>query len=283
MPPKTVTQLLRRASLRKRARIESVADYEDVKLKPKPPVVTVGIDDKIAALERDLQQASESSNSSGISSDSEAETYGSDDSSGERPSKLVSSLSKERIEPLPLHLLPTPGCGMPKDRKKSKRSSPTPPTSGLEMAVKDLLANYEARSSERVPFYCRICKFQGCSVEELEAHKREPLHEVAVKKERKISNCSLCKKQFTSPPQLKEHLSGKAHREKLLAAMSKQGKWVPGKGLPQRGASETPGYRGRAVGSLGGHERNGRMGIRWRGGSHEGRGRYGKARGRGWC
>lgn len=41
------------------------------------------------------------------------------------------------------------------------------------------------------------------SLEELQRHKEEPLHLETAKKERKISTCSLCKKQFTSPPQLK--------------------------------------------------------------------------------
>lgn len=40
------------------------------------------------------------------------------------------------------------------------------------------------------------------SLEALEKHKQEPLHQEATKKERKISRCTLCKKQFTSPPQL---------------------------------------------------------------------------------
>ena len=41
------------------------------------------------------------------------------------------------------------------------------------------------------------------SLEDLERHREEPLHLVATKEERKVSTCNLCKKQFTSPPQLK--------------------------------------------------------------------------------
>lgn len=44
--------------------------------------------------------------------------------------------------------------------------------------------------------------FALTSLEELEEHKLELLHQEAAKKERKISRCTLCKKQFTSPPQL---------------------------------------------------------------------------------
>lgn len=40
------------------------------------------------------------------------------------------------------------------------------------------------------------------SLEALEKHKQEPLHLEVTKKERKLSKCSLCKKQFTSPAQL---------------------------------------------------------------------------------
>lgn len=45
------------------------------------------------------------------------------------------------------------------------------------------------------------------SLESLERHKQGELHQEASKKERKISTCSLCKKQFTSPPQLKVNIA----------------------------------------------------------------------------
>ncbi|CAM9308309.1 unnamed protein product [Sphacelaria rigidula] len=153
------------------------------------------VDDKIAALERELRSSSD-----GISGDGEDSGSGSESSSGTDEDrddasaagrgskhnggsthKLVSPLDAEKIQPLPRHLLPLPGCGV---SKKSKTSGDVPPTkaskkrrrdgadknadgggpgvsAGLEGAVKELLANYEARSSERVPFYCRVCKFQG--------------------------------------------------------------------------------------------------------------------------
>lgn len=57
---------------------------------------------------------------------------------------------------------------------------------------------YRARNSIFITYNCPMF-----SLEELERHKREPLHLEATKKERKMSKCSLCKKQFTSPPQLK--------------------------------------------------------------------------------
>eukprot|EP00903_Cladosiphon_okamuranus_P009534 g9082.t1 len=209
------------------------------------------VDDQIAALERELQGSSsegsssdssdeESSGSAGSGEDDDNETQatGASTANGRehrRQLKLVSPLETEKIEPLPAHLLPRPGCGMPKANSKKKPKSNKAKgrpkgegggaagpaqSQGLDSAVKELLANYEARSSERVPFYCRVCQFQGESLEDLQRHKEEPLHLEAAKKERKVSTCSLCKKQFTSPPQLKEHLAGKAHLERLQAVMN---------------------------------------------------------------
>ncbi|CAM9444013.1 unnamed protein product, partial [Ectocarpus sp. 6 AP-2014] len=224
----------------------------------------VAVDDQIAALERELKGANDSS-SDAESSSSDDDSAGSKEDRGagrerRRVAKLVSPLEAEKIEPLPAHLLPRPGCGVHKDKKKKNKPSAAVgttalpgPSQGLDSAVKELLANYEARSSERVPFYCRVCKFQGDSLEALEKHKEEPLHVEAAKKERKISKCSLCKKQFTSPPQLQEHLAGKAHLEKLQSTMSRQGKWVPGgRGGPGSEGSAN-GYSGRENG--GGHWR----------------------------
>eukprot|EP00752_Nemacystus_decipiens_P010224 g9110.t1 len=221
------------------------------------------VDDQIAALERELQANSEDSSSS--SSDDErpeeanggAATTTTGSRERRRQLKLLSPLEAEKIEPLPGHLLPRPGCGMPKANKSKKNKkpkgggpndggdaaggkAPAAPSQGLDSAVKELLANYEARSAERVPFYCRVCQFQGKSLEDLERHKEEPLHVVATKKERKVTFCNLCKKQFTSPPQLKEHLAGKAHFERLQAVMARQGKRVPG-GREGRGRQEGSG------------------------------------------
>ncbi|KAG5188387.1 hypothetical protein JKP88DRAFT_136613, partial [Tribonema minus] len=93
--------------------------------------------------------------------------------------------------------------------------------SGLEGAVNELLANYEAKSAERIPYYCRVCKFQGASVEDLAAHRQTQLHTEASTRERRVSFCKLCRKQFTSPPQLREHVQGRAHKERLELVMRK--------------------------------------------------------------
>lgn len=153
------------------------------------------VDDQIAALERELQGSSEDSSSSNSTSDDESSSSTSEDdddrpekANGDRSSSsrerrrqlnIVSPLEAEKIDPLPAHLLPRPGCGVPKanskKKKKPKKATGRPkddggvgaggtapaPSQGLDSAVKELLANYEARSSERVPFYCRVCQFKG--------------------------------------------------------------------------------------------------------------------------
>lgn len=197
--PPSVSQLLKRAGLAKRARATGkssstseasinhiISNKNGSTLKRKLSVSDEkeagelgveepkddGVDDRIAALERELEQgtdSSEGSSSSDTGDDSDVET-----STGKREGnettgvfKFVSSLEAEKIEPLPVHLLPLPGCGMPKrsssrEEKRSKVTrAPTKQSSGLDSAVKELLDNYEARSSERLPFYCRVCKFQG--------------------------------------------------------------------------------------------------------------------------
>lgn len=148
-------------------------------------VRSAAVDDRIEALERELEGNGNSSNSSNDESSSSEGSEDEDDGSGgedsrstddrqRRELKLSSALQAEKIEPLPAHLLPRPGCGITKASKSTKKPKKRPrdggeaiaaqgpeQSRGLESAVKELMANYEARSSERVPFYCRVCKFQG--------------------------------------------------------------------------------------------------------------------------
>lgn len=143
----------------------------------------LAVDDQIAALERELEDGGDSSSSG--SDDSSSSEGSEDDADGDRSDqdrkrrpllKFASPLEAEKIEPLPSHLLPRPGCGMQKASSKKKKPKKTGgpkvegkpdvaatpgPSRGLDSAVKELMANYEARSSERVPFYCRVCQFQG--------------------------------------------------------------------------------------------------------------------------
>jgi hypothetical protein len=93
--------------------------------------------------------------------------------------------------------------------------------SGLESIVSELL-NYKPSSSERRPFWCRVCRFQGNSQEDLLAHRGTDIHRIATEKERKLSYCKICKKQFTSPDQLEGHLKGKQHSERLAYLKAKR-------------------------------------------------------------
>ena len=88
--------------------------------------------------------------------------------------------------------------------------------------MKELLRDYQPTSSERKPFWCRVCYFQGNNEDELKLHRTTELHLAATEKERKLSYCSICKKQFTSPDQLKAHLQGKQHMLRLERIKSSQ-------------------------------------------------------------
>ena len=80
--------------------------------------------------------------------------------------------------------------------------------------------------SERLPFACRLCKFQGASEEELWQHRAGEAHKRAVELEKKACFCRLCRKQFTSAVQLSEHLKGAAHAATLERRMRASGQCV---------------------------------------------------------
>lgn len=145
--------------------------------------------------------------------------------------KIISSLQEqERIEPLSAEFLPAarcntsnatePGEKSSKSRKRAIRFVDEPTAeqvaiSGMEKTVREMLAHYEPVSQDRRPFYCRVCSHQADSVEALEAHKLTDFHAVAVRLERSRSFCKHCEKQFTSPDQLRGHVEGKAHKERV--------------------------------------------------------------------
>jgi hypothetical protein len=135
------------------------------------------------------------------------------------------------IAPLSAQHLPAPDCGnttKKQDSKPKKKPKKLPPSAaehertGLEKTVLELLRNYQPSSSEKRPFWCRVCRFQGESADDLMTHRESEFHVVASQKERKLSYCKLCKIQFTSPDQLKEHLRGAKHKAKLEYAMKNQ-------------------------------------------------------------
>lgn len=132
----------------------------------------------------------------------------------------LSTMADERIAPLP-------SACLPQSKKRTLKgidsdgTNPTPKkrnvqvSNGLKHAVKEVLDGYVARSSERLPFYCRVCAQQLPNGKEFFQHKQSAFHKVAVEMERKASYCKLCRKQFTSPVQLKEHVTSRPHRERL--------------------------------------------------------------------
>jgi hypothetical protein len=193
--PATFTELLSRGGgiKRKRARVGKEQEED--------------IDSRIARLEAELANSASSSDSEGSEDehDNNGElSAGSLEASEivEKDGKLISALlvdKSARIQPLPPSMLPDPACGTrppkgdvssPPPDKKDGRNSQRPRVlsrplqqtasgpkaqvqrgQGLEAAVRELQHTYEARSAERVPFYCRACKFQGSSVDDLAAHR----------------------------------------------------------------------------------------------------------------
>ena len=186
---------------------------------------TLDIDDEIARLEREL--ANDDDDDSEESDDDDRNSF------EEQPAVLsLSKFANDRVEHLPTTALPEPGKydakGMPLKTAKKKRKLDTAQesntkSSGLEQAVKEVLSGYQARSSERLPYYCRFCAKQYDNEEEFFRHKKEGFHRAAVEAERKATYCKLCRKQLTSPVQMKEHLKSRPHKERLQAMRSKQG------------------------------------------------------------
>ena len=92
---------------------------------------------------------------------------------------------------------------------------------GLEKTIREMLKNYKPSSSEKRPFWCRVCQYQAVDMTDFDSHKSSQEHSLAAKIERKMTFCKLCKKQFTSMEQMKEHLKAKKHKD-LLEIMKKK-------------------------------------------------------------
>ena len=226
--------------------------------------VDVDIEEEIKRLEQELAaQSSPSSDYSDSDSDEDDDEEttclskgggGQSDDANDAAVLCLSAVADERIVPLPATALPfnkrrylkidVPSEGAAKKIRneekdaKSRRSNASVEgnttidaqsgkSEGLLAAVKELLDGYVARSSERIPFYCRVCQIQSANEEEFMAHKHTDLHKLAVKEEQKASYCKVCRKQLTSVVQLKEHLSSKPHRERMDYVISKQGGMNP--------------------------------------------------------
>lgn len=185
----------------------------------------VDLDDEIRRLEAELNHSSDGS--------SDEESSGSIED-GDNPAVLcLSAFADDRIEHLPDTFLPEPGKYKAQGQavnKKLRKATVVPKGSenrqkidGLKEAVKEVLSGYKARSSERLPFYCRFCSKQYNDETEFFEHKRSDFHKVAVDLERRATYCRVCQKQLTSPDQMKEHLTSRPHRERMSKVRSRQG------------------------------------------------------------
>jgi len=206
----------------------------------------VDLDDEIKRLEAELNESSSGSSEDESTADREEDEEEDDE---QQPAILsLSVFANDRIEQLPEAHLPEPGrykVQGPSMKNKSRIKTGTQESSavqekvdGLKEAVKEVLCGYKARSSERLPFYCRFCSKQYNDENEFFQHKGSDFHKMAVDMERKATYCRLCRKQLTSPEQMKEHLKSKPHHEQLQRAKSRQGRQFAGDKIKGNGARQ---------------------------------------------
>jgi hypothetical protein len=218
-----------------RRRAGSAKEEDNVKVKSD----AVDIDEEIRRLEAELANDDDASDDESDSDDDGSrerkDTFGSEkvheiekaEQSGDSAAVLcLSTVADERIEPLPAKFLPQNKRrklrGIDEDADGDSKPKAQKASNGLEEAVKEVLSGYIARSSERLPFYCRFCAKQYKDQTEFFEHKNTDFQKTAVEMERKASFCKLCRKQFTSPVQLKEHVSSRPHKERLQMLKSSQ-------------------------------------------------------------
>jgi hypothetical protein len=181
----------------------------------------VDLDEEIRRLEQELEDSSSSDDSNSDEDEDEDE-------------KGVLSLSQyadDRPEQLPKSCLPKPGrysaraSADPRTTKNTKgreKAGIVKKRDGLKEAVQEVLNGYKARSSEKLPFYCRYCAKQYDNETEFVEHKQTDFHKTAVDMERRATYCRLCMKQLTSPPQMKEHLASRPHKERMQSVRNRQ-------------------------------------------------------------
>ena len=253
----TITEMMRRKKIE-----EEIADDEGTEDDNgiKDSDCNLDIDDEIKRLEAELAVGDSSASESESDIDGRNERRSAFED--ERPSKRVrfdlnsekdlkltvdserknknailsmSGCSTEKISPLPKSMLPKgkskklriDGDEQSRESKRrheiSDRAVSKPQESeGLRDAVQEVLSGYKARSSERIPFYCRVCSNQSKNEEEFIKHKKSEFHKTAVQMEKKATYCKLCRKQLTSIVQMREHLQSKPHRERMDAVKQRQ-------------------------------------------------------------
>ena len=155
------------------------------------------VESRIAALEAALRDSS-SGSSSGESSDDDVEVR--------KGGAVIASLASERIPALPAHLLPR--C----TSAPAPRKGPSPLAAEAQALVDRFLATEKRKG---VPFACRLCAFQGESLEAWKAHCDTKLHCAATTLFKRRSFCQECRVQCTSPAELETHRRSKKHQERL--------------------------------------------------------------------
>jgi len=243
----TAAEILRRRLASQQPTIKTCAPSSKIPESSKDDTQN-DIDDEIRRLEAELQNDDDDDDNATSSSSSSADDEESNRplSSGDVGAQVISlsTVKDDRIEKLPNQLLPktkkrtlkidNEDDNVPK-KKKEKPKQENPKLDGLKAAVKEILDGYKPRSSERLPFYCRVCAKQYNNEEEFFQHKLTDFHKTAVEMERKASFCKLCRKQLTSPAQLQEHLKSRPHKERLQSLRNRQ----PQKGSAGKRASSS--------------------------------------------
>ena len=146
------------------------------------------IDAKIRALEADLNDSDDSSSSS----------------EEDEGVICLSTVNKERIEPLPSDLLP-------QTRKRKRKNSDSGPVSSASLL-------HFPETLKKLPFVCRPCAFQGSNLREFNDHRESPGHLKKAKACMSLLKCRPCKKSFNSPAQMEEHLKSKVHRKPFISS-----------------------------------------------------------------
>lgn len=243
-PGLTFAEMMRRKKLETGGDNTNSNDVDSGKVEqsnvPESSDQNIDLDEEIKRLEAELQSDNDEDSDDEIDDASSSDSNISLEAETSRNNSGViclSEFSADRIAPLPQTVLPSnkrkklkeiDDDGIqPREQKKKKRKGNDQPSSkiegsGLQDAVKELLHGYVARSSQKIPFYCRICAVQSGNLEEFVLHKETELHIAAARAERKACYCRLCQKQFTSPAQMKEHLASKPHRQKMDYVKAKQ-------------------------------------------------------------
>merc|ERR1712086_579565 len=179
------------------------------------------IDEQIAALEAEMESSDDSD------SDEEEEK-----ASGKDKSEMVfrTELTEEDLIPaLPAACLPANIAEERAQRKRHKKQMKNTGSglrdavadimrtagmkAGKDEGVREMVAGYEPNSHKSM--YCRACKFTADTKDALMEHRNTTEHKEAARLEMTASYCKPCRKQFTSPMQLKEHVKGKYHKETL--------------------------------------------------------------------